>query len=36
MTRIQQERFASEEEYLAEKDTYILDRKKLKKKAVLI
>lgn len=31
MTRIQQERFASEEEYLAQKDTYILDRKKLKK-----
>lgn len=31
MTRIQRERFASEEDYLAEKDTYILDRKKLKK-----
>ena len=31
MTRIQQERFASHEEYLAEKDTYILDRKKLSK-----
>lgn len=29
MTRIQKERFASEEEYLAEKDTYILDRKKM-------
>ena len=29
MTRIQQERFDSEEEYLAQKDTYILDRKKL-------
>lgn len=29
MTRIQRERFASEEEYLAQKDTYILDRKKL-------
>ena len=28
MTRIQKERFASEEEYLAEKDTYILDRRK--------
>lgn len=31
MTRIQRERFASEEEYLAQKDTYILDRKKLNK-----
>ena len=31
MTRIQQERFDSEEEYLAQKDTYILDRKKLDK-----
>lgn len=31
MTRIQRERFASEEEYLAEKDTYILDRKKMAK-----
>lgn len=31
MTRIQRERFASEEEYLAQKDTYILDRKKLSK-----
>lgn len=29
MTRIQQERFASEEEYLAQKNTYILDRKKM-------
>lgn len=29
MTRIQKERFSSEEEYLAEKDTYILDRKKM-------
>ncbi|MCI7805027.1 MAG: aspartate carbamoyltransferase [Oscillospiraceae bacterium] len=31
MTRIQRERFASEEEYLAEKDTYVLDKKKMKK-----
>ncbi len=31
MTRIQRERFASEEEYLAQKDTYILDKKKLSK-----
>ncbi len=31
MTRIQKERFASEEEYLAEKDTYVLDKKKMKK-----
>jgi aspartate carbamoyltransferase catalytic subunit len=31
MTRIQQERFASEEEYLAQKDTYVLDTKKIKK-----
>lgn len=31
MTRIQRERFTSEEEYLAEKDTYILDKKKMKK-----
>lgn len=29
MTRIQQERFASEEEYLAQKNTYILDREKM-------
>lgn len=29
MTRIQQERFASQEEYLAQKNTYILDRKKM-------
>lgn len=29
MTRIQQERFASHEEYLAQKDTYVLDRKKM-------
>lgn len=29
MTRIQQERFASHEEYLAQKNTYILDRKKM-------
>lgn len=29
MTRIQQERFASEEDYLAQKDTYVLDRQKL-------
>ncbi len=29
MTRIQRERFASEEEYLAEKDTYVLDKKKM-------
>lgn len=31
MTRIQRERFASEEEYLSQKDTYILDKKKLNK-----
>lgn len=31
MTRIQRERFASEEEYLAQKGSYILDRKKMKK-----
>ncbi len=31
MTRIQQERFASQEEYLAQKDTYVLDLKKLRK-----
>ena len=30
MTRIQQERFSSEEEYLAEKDTYVLDKQKMK------
>ncbi len=30
MTRIQQERFASEEEYLAQKNTYVLDTKKMK------
>ena len=30
MTRIQRERFASEEEYLAQKDTYILTPKKMK------
>jgi aspartate carbamoyltransferase catalytic subunit len=29
MTRIQQERFASVEDYLAQKNTYVLDRKKL-------
>lgn len=29
MTRIQQERFASQEEYLAQKNTYILDRRKM-------
>lgn len=29
MTRIQQERFASHEEYLAQKNTYVLDRKKM-------
>lgn len=29
MTRIQRERFASEEEYLAQKDTYVLDAKKM-------
>ena len=29
MTRIQQERFASREEYLAQKNTYVLDRIKL-------
>ena len=31
MTRIQKERFASEEEYLSQKNTYILDREKLMK-----
>lgn len=31
MTRIQKERFASEEEYLTQKDTYILDNKKMSK-----
>ncbi|MBQ8435801.1 MAG: aspartate carbamoyltransferase, partial [Oscillospiraceae bacterium] len=31
MTRIQRERFASEEEYLSQKDTYILDKKRLSK-----
>lgn len=31
MTRIQRERFASEEEYQAQKDTYVLDKKKMKK-----
>lgn len=30
MTRIQQERFASREEYLSQKDTYVLDTKKMK------
>ncbi|MBQ3947122.1 MAG: aspartate carbamoyltransferase [Ruminococcus sp.] len=29
MTRIQQERFASVEEYLAQKNTYVLDKKKM-------
>lgn len=29
MTRIQQERFASREEYLAQKNTYVLDRRKM-------
>jgi aspartate carbamoyltransferase catalytic subunit len=29
MTRIQEERFASREEYLAQKNTYVLDRKKM-------
>lgn len=29
MTRIQRERFASEEEYLQQKDTYVLDTKKM-------
>ena len=29
MTRIQQERFASEEDYLAQKNTYVLDKKKM-------
>lgn len=29
MTRIQQERFASREEYLAQKNTYVLDHKKM-------
>ncbi len=29
MTRIQKERFASEEEYLAQKNVYVLDRDKL-------
>ncbi|MGN0605646.1 MAG: aspartate carbamoyltransferase [Oscillospiraceae bacterium] len=31
MTRIQRERFASEEEYISQKDTYVLDKKKMKK-----
>lgn len=31
MTRIQRERFASEKEYEAQKDTYVLDKKKMKK-----
>lgn len=31
MTRIQRERFANDEEYFAEKDTYILDKKKMRK-----
>jgi aspartate carbamoyltransferase catalytic subunit len=31
MTRIQRERFASETEYAAQKDTYVLDKKKMKK-----
>lgn len=31
MTRIQRERFASEAEYLAQKDTYVLDKKKMKR-----
>ncbi len=31
MTRIQQERFASEEEYLAQKNTYVLDHQKMQK-----
>lgn len=31
MTRIQRERFASAEEYEAQKDTYVLDKKKMKK-----
>lgn len=30
MTRIQKERFASEEEYFSQKDVYILDREKMK------
>lgn len=30
MTRIQQERFASREEYLAQKDTYVLTKEKMK------
>lgn len=30
MTRIQQERFASPEEYLAQKNTYVLDRRKMR------
>ena len=29
MTRIQEERFASKEEYLAQKNTYVLDRRKM-------
>ena len=36
MTRIQQERFASREAYLAQKDTYILTVKKLKAKPDMI
>ena len=31
MTRIQEERFTSREEYLAQKDTYVLDTKKISK-----
>lgn len=31
MTRIQRERFASAEEYESQKDTYVLDKKKMKK-----
>ena len=31
MTRIQQERFASKEEYLAQKNTYVLDKKKMQR-----
>lgn len=31
MTRIQRERFTSEEEYLSQKDTYVLDTKKMSK-----
>ena len=30
MTRVQQERFASEEEYLRLRDSYILDKEKMK------